>query len=118
MRNMSFFLTAPQIRAHTKAVTRRLGWGDLKKGDRVNACVKCRGLKKGERVEKICVIEIVSNRPQVLGALLFSPRYGAMECVLEGFPEMTPEEFFQFFCRTHRGCDSETKVNRIEFRYV
>lgn len=118
MRNMSFILTVPQIRAGTKTVTRRLNWGKLKRGDRLMACVKCRGLKKGECVDKIRAIEIVSARWETMGALLFAPVYGAKEVVREGFPKMTPEEFVQFFFRTHKGCDSETKIRRIEFRYV
>jgi len=50
MRNMSFFLTTDQIRNKTKTVTRRDGWLFLKPGDIVQACVKCQGLKKGEKI--------------------------------------------------------------------
>lgn len=60
MRNMSFSLTTPQMRDRTKTLTRRLGWYSLKPGDRVQAVVKGMGLKKGEKVERLCVIEVVS----------------------------------------------------------
>jgi hypothetical protein len=36
----------------------------------------------------------------------------------EGFPAMTPAEFVAFFCRTHRGCNPEDMVTRIEWRYL
>ena len=48
MRNMSYAMTTQQIIDETKDVTRRLGWADLRPGDRVQACEKCQGLKKGE----------------------------------------------------------------------
>jgi len=44
-RNISFALTTKQIRNRSKTVTRRLGWLHIKKGDVLNACVKCMGLK-------------------------------------------------------------------------
>jgi hypothetical protein len=53
VRNISFALTTAQVRARTKTVTRRVGWTFLKPGDLLQPVVKCRGLKKGERVEKI-----------------------------------------------------------------
>ena len=70
MRNMSFSATTEQIRNGTKTVTRRLGWTFLKPGDVVMACVKCQGLKKGEKVEKIRPIRIVSVRKEPLSICL------------------------------------------------
>ena len=66
MRNMSFMLTTAQIRAGTKTVTRRLGWKFLKPGDRLMACVKCQGLGKGGKIEKIREIEVVSVRQELV----------------------------------------------------
>lgn len=60
MRNMSFALTTDQFLAGTKTVTRRLGWKFLKPGDRVMACEKCMGLRKGEKIRRLGEIEIVS----------------------------------------------------------
>lgn len=62
MRNMSFQLTTEQIRNRSKTVTRRLGWRKLKVGELVQACVKCMGLRKGEKLEKLAVIKVKSVR--------------------------------------------------------
>ena len=111
MRNMSFMLTERQLRDGTKDVTRRLGWRRLRPGDRVRAVRKAMGLRKGEHVQPLGVIEIFSVRRERLDAIT------ADECRREGFPELTPAEFVEFFCR-HMGCEPDTVVNRIEFRYV
>jgi len=108
---MSFALTTEQVRAGTKTVTRRFGWGFLKPGDVVNACVKCMGLRKGESIEKIRPIRIVSTRWEPLDAIT------AEDCVREGFPEMTPGEFVAMLTG-HYGCAPDKPVNRIEFEYV
>lgn len=60
MRNMSFSLTTKQFIDGSKTVTRRLGWKFLKPGDRVMACEKCQGLKKGEKVKRLGEIEIIN----------------------------------------------------------
>lgn len=117
VRNISFFYTERQVRDQSKDVTRRLGWSNAKPGDRLQACVKCMGRIHGEPLERICVIEIVSNRPELLTAMLTDPVYGAAECRREGFPEMTPQQFVDMFCK-HMGAKPETVVNRIQFRYV
>ncbi len=110
-RNMSFMLTTEQVRNKTKTVTRRLGWWFLKTGDILNACVKCMGLKKGEKVEKIYQIRIVSTRNEPLYLI------NQEECRKEGFPEMAPEKFVGMFCREMK-CWNNTIVNRIEFEYI
>ena len=111
-RNMSFFITTDQIRNKTKTVTRRLGWKFLKLGDIINACVKCQGLKKGEKVEKICQIKVLSIR---WGEPLY--RVTQEDCILEGFPEMTPDDFIDMFVR-HNKVWAMCPVNRIEFEYI
>jgi hypothetical protein len=110
-RNMSFTLTTTQIRNRTKTVTRRLGWSFLKPGDIINACVKCMGLKKNEKIERLCQIRITSIHQEPLNKIT------QVECIKEGFPEMTPVQFIQMFTE-HMKCTSETLVNRIEFEYV
>jgi hypothetical protein len=112
-RNMSFSLTTDQIRNRSKTVTRRLGWANLKPGEIVNACVKCMGLKPGEKIERICQIRIVSNEPEVLTDIQDKPD----DCAKEGFPNMTPRQFLAMFEKNMR-CISYTVVNRIEFEYV
>ena len=96
-RNMSFMLTTEQIRNRTKTVTRRIGWEFLKAGDIVNAVEKARGLKKGEKVKRICQIRIKSIR---WGEALY--RITKEDCVKEGFPEITPDEFIDMFCRHNK----------------
>jgi hypothetical protein len=110
-RNMSFMLTTEQVRNKTKRVTRRLGWWNLKPGEIVNACVKCMGLKKGEKIERICQIKIVSTRPEPLGDI------SQADVILEGFLEWKPEQFVIMFME-HNKCHWSKPVNRIEFEYV
>lgn len=111
-KNMSFMLTTDQIRNQTKTVTRRLGWKFLKPGDILNACVKCQGLKKGEKIEKICQIQILSTRWEPLNTVTWE------EVRKEGFTMMTPLEFMIMFAQANKVKDPATPVNRIEFKYV
>lgn len=118
MRNMSFMLTTEQMRQRAKTVTRRMGWLNLKIGDRVQAVEKCQGLKAGEKIRPICVIEIMSVRREVLRKMLNDPAYGRIEIRLEGFGDKTPEWFVAMFCRSHGRRTPDAFVTRIEFRYV
>jgi hypothetical protein len=111
MKNMAFSMTTAQVKARTKTVTRRLGWRDLQAGEQLCAIEKGQGLKKGEKVNRLGVIEVVSARPEPLDAITQE------DVVLEGFPQMTPAEFVAFFARGHR-CEKNAVVNRIEFKYV
>jgi len=129
MRNISFSLTTDQIRNRSKTVTRRMNWLKLKAEDRLQACVKCMGLKPGEKLQKLAVIEVVSVRREKLNTLLgvpqsevagdfYTPSEARDEINAEGFPLLTAAEFVKFFCASHKGCTPETDVTRIEFRYV
>jgi hypothetical protein len=113
MRRMSFALTTQQIRNRSKTVTRRKGWKFLKPGDRLLPVEKCMGLKKGEKHVVIgdAVLEVGSARRSLLGDI--TPE----DCVLEGFPDMTPAEFCAMYCRANGGDDSQF-CTRIEFLYV
>lgn len=113
-RNMSFCLTTDQIKNKTKTVTRRTGWKTLQAGIVVNACVKCMGLKPGEKVERICQIRIVDARREPLHAILNEGQAGPER---EGFPELSPQQFVAMFCK-HMGGFTEQEVTRIEFEYV
>ena len=110
-RNMSFAMTTRQVRKRQKTVTRRVGWWFLKPGDIVTAVEKARGLRKGEKVQPICRIRIVSTRKEPLSAITDE------DVVREGFGAMPREWFIQLFSKTH-GCQSEDAVNRIEFEYL
>lgn len=121
MRNMSFMLTEQQIRNQTKFVTRRLGWRKLKAGHIFQPVLKGMGLKKGEKIVKLggpCVV--VGTRFEWLSRIINSSdkEYGKSEMILEGFPEMSPEEFVEMFCRTHNGCRPGCEITRIEFQYM
>lgn len=119
MRNISFMLTKRQVLQKTKDVTRRCGWEDLKVGERLQGCEKCQGRKAGEPLVRLCVVEVVSTRREPIEAMLLDPEYGQIECRREGFPEMKPAAFVDFFCRSHgKKCTPKTIITRIEFRYV
>lgn len=111
MRNMSFSMTTAQFRARTKTVTRRFGWWFLKPGDVVMGVEKAMGLKKGESIERLGTIRIVSVRPEPMNSITKD------DVILEGFPEWTPDQFVSMLVR-HYGIHPESIVNRIEFEYL
>jgi hypothetical protein len=118
MRNISFSLTTPQFLAQSKDVTRRLEWLNLKVGERLMGCEKCMGRKAGEPLVRLGPIEAVNVRREPLMRMTQDPFYGASECRREGFPEMKPWQFVQFFCDSHLGCSPATTITRIEFIYL
>lgn len=121
MQNMSFMLTREQVLSRTKHVTRRLGWKRLKVGAVIQPVEKGMGLRKGEKVVKLGgPIVITKVRRELLNRVEIStiPLYGKKEMALEGFPEMSPQEFVIMFCKTHRGCRPMSTVARIEFEYL
>jgi len=111
-RNMSFMLTTEQVKNRTKTVTRRTGWRFLQPGDIVNAVEKGMGLKKGEKIKHICQIRIKSIH---WGEPLY--KITQEDCIKEGFPEMSPDDFIDMFCR-HNKVWAMCPVNRIEFEYI
>jgi hypothetical protein len=121
-RNISFAMTAQQIRDRTKTVTRRLGWKNLRQGEILNAVVKCQGLKKGEKIEKLATIRVTDVRRQFLDRLTGDLTYGFAETTREGFPEghpyHWPSAFIEFFCASHKGCKPHSWITRIEFEYI
>ena len=110
-RNMSFQLTTQQVKNESKSVTRRFAWWFLKPGDVLNACEKCMGLKKGEKINKLKTIRVISTRKEPLSAITKE------DCILEGFPEMEPQDFINMLTR-HYKCEPDKPVNRIEFEYI
>lgn len=117
MRNMSFMLTTEAMRNKSKTVTRRIGWEFLKPGDRVMAVEKGMGLKKGEKVNRLGIIEIVSVRRESLYRLTIDKDYADQEAIKEGFPHMTGNQFAVVFCNYHR-VSIDYAPNRIEFKHV
>lgn len=114
MRNISFALTTPQFIADIKDVTRRLGWADLQPGDRLMACEKCQGIRKGGLV-RLGAIEVVSVRLERLDRMTADPAYGAEEARREGFPEKSGADFVAMFT-AHMKCQPSQIITRIEFR--
>lgn len=112
MRNMSFSMTTPQFRDKTKTITRRLGWWFLKPGDIVNGVKKAMGLKKGEKIESIHQIKIISVTPEKIKFITQS------DVIKEGFPKWSPKQFIEFLCNKHPKITSETVFNRIVFEYI
>src|SRR5579872_1923017 len=106
MRNISFAMTTEQIRKRTKTVTRRVGWRWLQPGTELQAVVKSRGLRKGEKVEKLCVIRVKSVRLEPLSLLSDWPTtYGGDEVQKEGFatgPLSEPADFVDWFASSHK----------------
>lgn len=112
-RLMSVALTEEAVRARTKTVTRRMGWLMLKPGDQLTLCRKVMGRRKGEPLERIVDVEVVDVRREPLSKI---GRDGEVEA--EGLGHMTPDEFVEFFCSTHKGCTPFSTVTRIEWRYL
>lgn len=110
-RNISFSLTRDQIQRREKTVTRRKGWKFLKPGDVLNACVKCMGLKPGEKIERLGQIRVVKVDREKLSACTED------DCVREGFPDLVGVQFVKMFCE-HMGGNADQIVTRIEFEYL
>lgn len=121
MRNISFALTTEQVCKRIKTVTRRTGWGSLQPGTLLCAVRKGMGLRRGERVERLGTIRVVSVRRERLSRMVEDEAYGRSECAAEGFASdpvlSTPVEFVQWFAASHK-CDASDEVTRIEFEYV
>ena len=114
MRNMSFSMTTAQVRARTKTVTRRFGWWNLKPGTQLWAVEKSQGLKKGEKVVRICQIEVVSVCKEQVQNIAYRPD----DLAKEGFPDMGPYDFATMLCRMRPGAEFCDSINRIEFKYI
>lgn len=113
MQNMSFSKTTEQVRNKIKTVTRRFGWWSLKPCTKLWAVEKSQGLKKGEKVVRIWMIEIVSAREEQVQDIRHQPD----DLILEGFPDMTASEFIELLCKG-TGKTETSPVNRIEFKYL
>lgn len=116
-RLMSVALTEEAVRERRKTVTRRTGWLFLKPGDRLTLCRKVMGRKKGEPLERICDVEVVSVRRERLDAI------DADDVLAEGFVfdvsarRASAGWFIHFFCE-HMGGTPDQEVTRIEWRYL
>lgn len=109
-RNMSFMQTAPQMRARTKTVTRRLGWTFLRPGEIIKACERARGLRR-EEIPVIALIRVVDVRREPLNAITRE------DCIKEGYPDRAPEDFIALYGAANR-CAPDRPVTRIEFEFM
>ncbi|MCW9036228.1 MAG: hypothetical protein OQJ97_18580 [Rhodospirillales bacterium] len=117
MKNISFFLTKQQVLNRTKTVTRRFAWWNIPPLTQLQGNVKCQGLKKGEKIVRLRRIEVISARIEPVRRLLDDPVYGKTEVILEGFPDLTPEQFVALLLKKTKET-IESPVNRIEYRYL
>lgn len=113
MRLISFSMTTAAFVEGRKTVTRRVGWVNLRPGDRLMAVEKGQGLKKGEKVVRLGEIEVVSVRQERLDAIT------AEDVAREGLDgATTPDDFVRLFCKGNKFARGDTQVTRIEFRKV
>ena len=61
--------------------------------------------------------KIISLRWEPLERLINDPEYGKQEMILEGFPDMAPDDFVAMYCKMNK-CEPSTLVHRMEFVYV
>lgn len=127
MRNISASLTRDQIvksvelvkqgKDPLKTVTRRLGWKNLKPGERLQVVNKCQGLKAGEHPIKLAVVEVVNVRRERLHEMTNRIYYGLAEVRREGFHHLTPHQFVAMFCKCMK-CKPSQEITRIEWGYL
>ena len=115
--NISFAHTTEQFRNRTKTVTRRKGWKRLKAGDVLCGCVKCMGLRPGEKIERLGLIRVTDARRESLSRMATDYSYGRFEAACEGFPGWSGEQFVEMFCE-EMGGPPDQEVTRIEYEYL
>lgn len=125
-RLMSFAATVEQMRSQTKTVTRRIDrrgwWHDvLQPGTLLIACEKTQGIPRGEKVQRIGVIEVAKVFRERLDDILnydlpLADRVENAECIREGLGMLDGVEFIELFCELNE-CQSDVAVTRIEFRH-
>jgi hypothetical protein len=108
---ISFAWTTEAFLAGHKTVTRRQGakWILLKKGDLLMAIEKGQGLKRGEKVRRLDVIEVVSAIRVGVSSINYEDLFR------EGGSWKSTEEFVEMYCRGNR-CEPGHLCTRIEFR--
>ncbi len=110
-RFISFMHTERQLLDGSKTVTRRKGWANLEAGQILQAVEKCQGLKKGEKLNRLCLIRVKDVRREPLSAITQE------DCNREGFPDYTPSQFIEFYCQQFK-CAADFVVTRIEFERI
>jgi hypothetical protein len=108
---MSVSHTVDAVVSRRKTVTRRKGWVFLKPGERVTLCRKVMGRRPGEPLERLCDVEILSVRRELLTDITDD------DVTREGFVALNAAWFVEFFCEAMGGRPDQ-EVTRIEWRYL
>lgn len=118
-RLMSVSHTEAAVRDRTKTVTRRLGWRFLKPGDRLTLCRKVMGRAKGEPINRIVDVEVVSVRRERLSAIANEDveREGGHQLALDDAGRSPADAFASWFAWAMH-CHVDDEVTRIEWRYL
>ena len=116
---MSCSMTIDAVRERSKTVTRRHvdTWKNLKPLDRLTLIEKGMGLPKGTKQVVLAEVVVVDVRVEPLGQI-YIEKHGVAR---EGLSPMSPDEFFQFWCRSHGARFDEPDdvwCRRIEWRYT
>lgn len=112
MRWISCAMTEAAILTGSKCETRRLGWENLKVGERLLVVRKGRGRKLGEDPGRLAVIRVSWTRRESLDMMLGDRSSTARE----GMPCVSPRQFVRAFCKMN-GCKLQTPVTLIHFTY-
>lgn len=117
-RVISCSATTEQVIARTKTQTRRRGWWTDKKGrrlvlpgDQLQIVDKAMGLKKGQKPNRLALVEVVDVRRERLCDIT------PADVVSEGFPDWTTAEFIAFFTAEMGGSYNQ-ELTVIEWRYL
>ena len=113
--NQAFSMTKEQYRNRTKTVTRRNGKMPPVGVD-VFGIEKGQGIPKGGHVVRMGIHRFISIRDEPLRRMIDEPMYGQAECIREGFPNLTPDEFVKMYCKANN-CTPDQIVHRGEFIY-
>jgi hypothetical protein len=114
MRVISMAQTTAQFLDGSKTVTRRVGWKHAKVGMRLRVVRQAQGLPKGANMKTLGYIQLTDVRTEPLSLLTDHLNYGTAECMREGFPNWSPEQFVRFFCATH-AVKPSAMVTRLQF---
>lgn len=125
-RLMSVMHTVDAVVERRKRVTRRAGWHMLAPGDRLTLCRKVMGRRKGEPLDRLAEVVVVSTRREPLNAItdddvaLEGFAWADLDgytCAEEGTPGALATAFCRFFVDKMGGSIDQT-VTRVEWEYL
>lgn len=125
-RLMSVTHTVDAVVERRKTVTRRAGWHMLAPGDRLTLCRKVMGRRKGEPLDRLAEVRVVSTRREPLNAITDEDveleGFGwddldGYTCSDEGTPGALALAFARFFVDKMGGSIDQV-VTRVEWEYL